>query len=199
MEVTMVHASSATSAGTIGLALLLSMQQIAAAHATALADTSPREVRFPLRAPEPEPTQAVVPATTDTAPPIEVMPPSAAKRDATMTQQDACEFDGAFAGAYALLDRLTVGGTLSADRAVAARNALDHMTVWKVPAPTELSDGSDGDFTLIWRRGGLTASLTYTDEDVVGYAYNPRMLAPWMFEQAGISIPELNTLARALG
>jgi hypothetical protein len=101
--------------------------------------------------------------------------------------------------AAGLLDHMAAAGALSPERVAMARDALAHLALWKAPPPTELSDCSDGDFTLIWRKPGLSASLTYTNEDVVGYAYTPRMFAPWMFEQERISIPELNTLARALG
>lgn len=194
MGMSMVQVSSATSVGTIGLAFLL--MQPAANGGVAFANTAqaalqsgiPDPGRSPSKPPwfETDPTDTTAASVLGaTAPPVRRW--TEARLAAVLEQ------------ASALLDRMAAAGTLSSERVEMAREALKHLALWEVAAPTELSDGSDGDFTLIWRRAGLSASLTYTEHDVVGYAYSPQMMAPWMFEQERISIPELNMLARALG
>ena len=197
----MDRVTATTSASTIALAFLVGLPQ-PSAYAMALAETSPPELHFPLpiRAYGYATEQPQAAFTTETAslPNLDPTPRTLPPVDPSIEQQRA-QFDGMLAGASELLDRLATGGVLSDERIGFARSALEYLALWKAPPPTDLSDGSDGDFTLIWRRQGLSASLTFTEDEVIGYAHTPRMLAPLMFEGAALNIPDLNMLSRALG
>ncbi len=139
-------------------------------------------------------------AVADTSPPafrssMEPMVPA----NAALAAQFDLQHSNSMRMAATLLRDLGVAGTLSQDRVALAGQGLELLSLWDAPEPTELSDGSDGDFSLIWRRPNLSASLSYTEDEVVGYAYTPTMLTPWIFERDRISISELNILRRALG
>jgi hypothetical protein len=101
--------------------------------------------------------------------------------------------------ASALLDRLVADNAISAVSVSHARQAISLLSLWKAPAPTELSDGSDGDFSMLWRKDQLVASLYFSEGEVVGYAYKPGMDGPWTLEADDIGVPALNKFLRILG
>ncbi len=101
--------------------------------------------------------------------------------------------------AHVLLDRMAAAGQLPPAQVDDARQALTYLYLWGGPPPTDLSDGSDGDFSLMWRNGPQAASLSFGADEVLGYSFKPSMLKPWMFEDARIGISELNTFIRTLG
>ena len=101
----------------------------------------------------------------------------------------------AFEEADALLRRMAADGVLSAPRISEARAALVFLGYWQVlwgaPPPTDISDGSDGDFSLIWRMGAQAASLSFTEDEVQGYSYHPGLMKPWVFEGHHINAADL--------
>ena len=118
--------------------------------------------------------------------------------NSTTGGQAASVWPPPFQAASAQLSRLAGSQMLSAERVEHARDVLRRLAIWEAPEPTSMTDGSDGELGLIWRRGSLVASLTVDEDDVLGYAYSPDMQTPWTFEADRIGVPELNRLVRAL-
>jgi hypothetical protein len=103
------------------------------------------------------------------------------------------------AEASALLTKMADCGDLPPGRVAAARTTLFYLTLWKVRSPTEISDGTDGDLSLIWLVDGLAASLSFTTDEVLGYSFKPGMPKPWQFEGHTIGVRDLNTFVRTVG
>jgi hypothetical protein len=93
---------------------------------------------------------------------------------------------------------MLLAGSLSAGRVASARFALSLLSIWGAPPPTDVSDGSDGDFSLVWRKAPLSASLSFTDEEILGYSFSPGMWRPWKFEGQSIDVVALNNFFRTL-
>lgn len=108
------------------------------------------------------------------------------------------ETRGNFALPAALLDRLAEAGVLPPLKVSSAMLALSLLALWGAPAPTDLSDGSDGDFSLIWRDAPVSASLSFTADEILGYAFSPDMRKPWLFEGQTIGAVALNAFFRTL-
>jgi hypothetical protein len=73
------------------------------------------------------------------------------------------------------------------------------MVLWRAIPPTQTSDGSDGDVTMFWEAGDVSASLSIDNDETLGYAYRRGLLEPWNFVGDEIGIAELNELHRILG
>ena len=101
--------------------------------------------------------------------------------------------------AVSLLDEMSNSGILPPVRVESARSVLYFLSLWKAPPPTDLADGTDGDFSMIWRNGSAAASLYFNADEVLGYSFKPGMAKPWVFEGERISVADLNTFVRTLG
>jgi hypothetical protein len=98
-----------------------------------------------------------------------------------------------------VLNQLAAQGELPGERLTLASRVFALLRLWEVNPPTEVGDASDDDFSLVWRNGGLVASLVVNADKVLGYAYRPGMREPWVFAQPGIELADLNAFARQVG
>lgn len=104
-----------------------------------------------------------------------------------------------FNAASALVTKLEQTGVLAPQRAMHARRAIQLLDLWWSMPPTHTSDGSDGDITLFWEAGDVSASLSIDNDETLGYAYRRGLLEPWHFVGEEIGVAELNELHRILG
>jgi hypothetical protein len=98
-----------------------------------------------------------------------------------------------------VLGALNTAGKLSDERVQLSRDIVAKLKLWGAPEPLKVGDEADGDFTLMWQVGALRASLVVSDDEVLGYAFGPKMHDPWVFEGDRIDTSGLSQLANILG
>lgn len=80
----------------------------------------------------------------------------------------------------------------------AALRAAQYLALFVYIVP-EVSDGSDGDLSLLWVHDDLEASLSFElDGSVAGYAFRRGEPGPWTFEGNHLDISALSSLVATL-
>ncbi len=81
----------------------------------------------------------------------------------------------------------------------AAYQAGDEISESEVYLLPDISDGSDGDLTLYWTIGDLSASLSFErDGSISGYAFKAGMKVPWEMDSSIGAAVDLSGLVETL-